>query len=1092
MPMEIVGLRKNHKSGHLNMLGSFQQKNKTIGSYAPQPPHRKSSKSIMKYDSALPGYQMWHKKPSSRGYQRHSTSLDARLLSDEEERYSIKNLEVNHWCNRRANSSSPVRRPAKSATDDTRVAFGRKISREFTFAEEKKRLEEEFSKIYKDVTVSTRILKNPDLKSNQQVKFALQNSLEPLTKTLICTRRNRNQYADKSKSRHISFSNFYANKSVREGLVKLKKTNTRSHSNSTISLDLIDSNTKAKRKVPNSYQYVSNKTEEVHAKDKNQINKKDKNNYFLAKCSNEFFFENSTDQLNFTKVKTGRSVSSVNARNNNVDRFDVTTKNEQINYQKFSGNDYSDIDSNTSRETNKCRRQSRSPSIRRIQSIKQQLVIAQSKQKNLRSRSLSNSGFYCIHSESSQMDRSFSLNSVSQTPDSFRINHFERFQELTNFYSSLERIGQLEKAISQTDLRRKDRNEIREFNFRQRIRAYEKAEKELKFLTDTLRDQQDKKNVFFQAQDPDKIRWNERKDAGLRVRDKSVEDLKQVFVKKNNYNVAFHQIDVKPSLGRDNSVLERAYKMATKYGTTNEDSHLVNHGLSPKLLGTLSSTQKSKLIDQLNEIYTNYDKKRNPNAKNVNFNTFPLKKRSSSEPPRLVSTMCRPQSVEPTNKTGLQEKCTEKEFENTDESKLNKTNLNTVDEENVKNNRKNLNNELKHVCLANQKNHIKNKIDYFEHIQSSKYIPTTIYHARECSSGEDEALPNDCKRNDRIDYSVTPVLTSSQSFSDIREIFGESKQYLPSIYCTEVLNQQNPNNFNSLPANNCRKVSGKLQNLNPSLVLHRTDVHLRRFQSDSELDNMFFSSSRSAPNHNPNKFDSKMKHDHAPSPIPRSPLRKTSIYMPHINVISKTASLKKEIGGIVKPIKHEVMLGESIKKIKNKLEMQGFNVYGQMFASAPDIREFKDVSSYLSANWIAHQYPKPEDNGKITNEMQATKGIPVHRGRDSRPLLNQMNYLSQYCDWFSSNSNTLDDSKKALNDKFYSLKLEKSLKTTSEQTQFRDDMKGLFLFCRLTLNVLGIYTFYNMYYNTKKGCTTFIGVYRNISKISYNLNNRRE
>jgi sorbin and SH3 domain containing protein 1 len=1036
--MEIVCSHKNHKTQPLNM-GSVQQKKKTFVSYVPQPPNRKSSKCILKCDTLLPGLQMWHKKPSNHFYHRYSTSLDAQrmrshLLSNVEEKYFMKNLELNNWSNRRATSSSPVRRPAISATDDTRIAFGRKISREFTFAEEKKRLEEEFSKIYKDVTVSTRILKNPDLKSNQQVKFALQNSLEPLTKTLICTRRNRNQSTAKLNGSNTSISNFYSNKSVHQGVVKMNKTNSQSYSNSTLSSDLLDLNTKIKRKNP------SDKSEETQFNEKNQTNNKKENKNYLAQCSHEFFFEKSTEQLNSTNIKP------VNAENN-TEKFNVATKNKQINLRNFNS-DYADTATYTFSETNKRRRQSRSPSIRRIQSIKQQLVIAQSKRKNLRSRSLSNSGFYCIQSQSSQMDRSFSLNSVSQTPDSFRFNNFQRFQELTNFYSSLERIAQLEKAISQTDLRRKNNNEMSDYNLRQRVRAYENAEQELKYLTNKLRDQQDKKNVFFQAQDADKIRWNEESDAGLRVRDKSVEDLKHFFAKKPYNYMTSHHIDVKSSLGRVNSIIDRADKMTKKYEIPNEENHLVNHGLSPKLLSTLSFTQKSKLIDQLNEIYTNYDTKRSPYSKNVNFNTFPLKKRSSSEPPRLVSSTS--QSARKNN---------ENSSDNIDKNKFNTSQLNTYTEENVKHNKKLLNDELKNIYLANQ-NHIKNKINYFEHINCSKYIPTTIYHAREYSSGEEDILPSQCKPSDITQYSSNPILSSSQSFSDIREIFGESKQYLPSFYCSEIKNHRNSNksHFNKLSPIDSEDVSSNFDNLKSQLALPRTDVHLRRFQSDSELDNLFFSGSKSGhlTKCNPHKIESNVvdniKQNHAPSPISRSPLRKKSIYMPHINVISKTASLKKEIGGKVKVAKHETVLGESIKKIKDKLKLQGFNVYGQMFASAPDIRMFKDISSYLSGHWIAHQYPKPEDNGKITNEIQNSKNQPVNYGRVPGPFSNQTSYLSQYCDWFSCNTDVLKiDSKKNMNDKFFHLKLEKSLKnhSTSDQTsiQFRDNIKGVFIFC---------------------------------------------
>lgn len=128
------------------------------------------------------------------------------------------------------------------------------------------------------------------------------------------------------------------------------------------------------------------------------------------------------------------------------------------------------------------------------------------------------------------------------------------------------------------------------------------------------------------------------------------------------------------------------------------------------------------------------------------------------------------------------------------------------------------------------------------------------------------------------------------------------------------------------------------------------------------------------------------------SPIPRVLFNRDNRFMPHIDVISKTAALKQEIRRKSVPAQKpgSVWTGE-VEKIRNKFETaaERLSLIGQMYTSSPDIRELKDASGYLTGSWIAHQYPKPNDNARLEDEpdVQPTS-IEVKRKPQSRSRSN--------------------------------------------------------------------------------------------------------
>lgn len=255
----------------------------------------------------------------------------------------------------------------------------------------------------------------------------------------------------------------------------------------------------------------------------------------------------------------------------------------------------------------------RSPSCRRIQQRRTESFKANAKtdKKVLRARSLGSS-----------TDRYHSLDSHALTRHVPMCSHqkSERFKELNNFYNNLERVGQLERATSSTDLRpiRKE-GELIDFDEWKQVRDHEKAEKELTHLVDRLRRDEKEKDFLFRPKYVEDMKWNERRDSGLRTKEKSVEDLKDMFNDRNDegdpYALKRQETiackDTYKPLWRGNSVLDLASNMVVKFNTPvktsssklqSDDSRI---GISKKLISTLTRDQIAKIKNQLSEIYNN-------------------------------------------------------------------------------------------------------------------------------------------------------------------------------------------------------------------------------------------------------------------------------------------------------------------------------------------------------------------------------------------------------------------------------------------------------------------------------------------------------
>lgn len=845
----------------------------------------------------------------------------------------------------------------------------------------------------------------------------------------------------------------------------------------------------------------------------------------------------------------------------------------------------------------------RSPSCRRIQSLKSNSPDVQHIKRVNRARSLGSADRSTSRhnlSVSNDLARSTcSLNLERHNPNCSH-RRSDRFKELNEFYSTVERVGQLERATSISDVRpiRMDEDVV-DYDLWRKIRNHEKNERELNYLVKHLKEEQKEKDVLFRPHDPEEIRWNSDKDSGLRIKEKSVEDLREVFHRKQD-DIDFgdgvrNDSDVEKGkyklLYRGSSVLDLASNMVEKYNppersdtyrpikSKTKDSKLEERklGLSTKLMSTLSKDQISKIKHQLSEIYSNGPLPGQKSAEKYEeisekyIVTVPpppesyigesskrpiLTVRSNSlltreellnpvlqkhatrifEKSESISTLNEPTSSGSSTLPRRKERSDSSQLSEDEKRKLSESlsreikdklsqkrellpketrgayaaqNANltkspepprirsqseeshrsvTKTPETITVNRRNQTKKIQlrpisacesltssehsnQTVIFKQKQQqindtFQEKIKYFEEKKQDESHATTIYHAREDSSPDEEEVMKviEAKRKlkEQHERSKSPGLTQAQSVTDLKEMFGEKiysnysssldRKYTNSSNqshslppSTEIrhsgeiiIHESNPlsntSSFESVyrsrsasprhevtfqksylnlaKTGDVQKIRNKFESLDVSTSAYWKDDQSprlsRRYRSDPEIDNNFFEKRGTSPNkvtvrdHEAgdvsritHKFElrnsasrgrSRTRRERVTSPIPKVPLKKDDRFMPHIDIISKTASLKQEIrppSGGSWPNRQTSTIG--IEKMKSKYESQEkMSILGQMYTSTPDFRELKDISSYLNGSWVAHQYPKPEDNSLSTSSHPPV--APAKSPRSRTPI----------------------------------------------------------------------------------------------------------
>lgn len=768
---------------------------------------------------------------------------------------------------------------------------------------------------------------------------------------------------------------------------------------------------------------------------------------------------------------------------------------------------------NKSVESEKRQRSSRSPSCRRIQSLKtNKLIELSSYQKEIaRAQSVGRTdrAKEKLSEASSDLHRSRSLNILNYENHLPVCGHKknDRFRDLSEFYTCLERIGQLECATSNSDLRPRRRNEeIIDYDLWQKVREYEKNERELNILVKKLRAEQRDKDFLFQPHTVDEVRWNAEADLGLVTKEKSVENLKEMFQTRGEGSDArLIYIDglkdnYKP-LWRASSVLDLASNMTQKYNKTRPSNstlpksasrHEKNLGLSKKLLSTLSKDQLNQIKNQLSEIYSTSDK---PSDDVEQFIVTVAPKQWQPEKSFLTvrshSELSRDQVQEPsidisTLKNVFEGKekgaaaaseITESEKrsishtlcqEIKDKFKMKKKNpdiervkkidsvVNTKTLPMPKKPKRDISFSFQEAppaaskylvdCIPPRKSQeaesissetsnrtvifrdsgttvedVQAKIKYFEEIEREKEkVATTIYHAADDSSPDEEDLGVKEEAPPEVSAAPkSPKMTSSQSFTDLKDLFGERSSMRlrgSSENLREMLRRSRSSSPESekyykslIEFGDVEKLKMKFENY---CSADDEDGTCQYIFSDSELNRSSLKKTRvrghefGNVSHITHKYEMQSKRARSrtrrASPILKHSMRRDDRLMPHINIISKTASLKdrprisvsnKDNLDKIEPLPSTS--GEVVASIKHKFEAldSDLSLMGKMYTSVPDIRELKDISPHLShlpfcGTFASHQFPLPEDNNRSVNSPdKSPSGIqPRKRPSSASPI----------------------------------------------------------------------------------------------------------
>lgn len=792
-------------------------------------------------------------------------------------------------------SVSPMRQASASQALISRrssrspVAFGRSISKERTFAEEKKRLENSLPLDRFTFEASTNILRDPSLKSPQDVKKAVRSlatcAVQSRSRSVprFCTG-CRNHAAVESnfiarqslcypEVEHYGFTEWLRSPNVvgvgnsAERKRRVEKSSSVKQiskaysnislagSNSTFSLGhiatvqpqskggrtkilepkeatckkLTREGTKSKKNAPikasqpvDQQLGASDPEKAANERSKQQVSAEEADYAFVASVRDKALFWNdynlqqtnslpynlkhqmpTTNTAYLSNVSGHKSRSlSPNRKQLNRDVGDVVQRTTTSAESEPIGYD-ADVTSKSLKEFSPTRevrvppsstaRNVRSPSRRRIDSCR----TSQSSSKVVRASSLSSAedrskrGLY-LCDELAHSATSLASND-RHSPTCRYLHNSERFVELNRFYSTLERVGQLERATSKTDFKpiRKE-SELLDYEEWRRIRLHERAERELNYLVGKLKHDQHEKNLLFMPKDVEEVKWRKETDPGLNSREKSVEDLRENFesihflhdcldqTRKPYYNMRYW---------RRNTVADLAHSLEAKLHNADPPPPSTKEmPFSEQLVGALPNDQITKINRQLNEIYSSTAE--NPQAipsedyvVTVEHHKMPsssqaLKVRCKSSITRdeLLDSFLRKKDalattgVSPQSKQGPDDgsqPCIDlsppeippaPKMDLTPEAQSHEnTNVSTA------------------VSGRRDNTDITQKIKYFEERKYEK-PPKTVYHAREDSSPDEDEIMRmieEKMRSKQYRSNLHQHKELSSSLTDLCEMFGE-------------------------------------------------------------------------------------------------------------------------------------------------------------------------------------------------------------------------------------------------------------------------------------------------------------------------------
>lgn len=194
--------------------------------------------------------------------------------------------------------------------------------------------------------------------------------------------------------------------------------------------------------------------------------------------------------------------------------------------------------------------------------------------------------------------------------DFFGSEKSEKFKDLNHFYNDIEKVGQLERNFCLKP-RKKGEEQIIDYDRWMEVRCREKAEHELKHLYGHLKNHEKEKGFLFLPKDVDKFRWRRELDRGLRIKEKSVENIKEVFERLRSEESELEssrrrdldlQKDVYKPLWRGTSVANLAHGLWERRSQS-EGRDKTHDKFPTRIWSSLSMEQVNNLRKQLQEIY---------------------------------------------------------------------------------------------------------------------------------------------------------------------------------------------------------------------------------------------------------------------------------------------------------------------------------------------------------------------------------------------------------------------------------------------------------------------------------------------------------
>ena len=315
---------------------------------------------------------------------------------------------------------------------------------------------------------------------------------------------------------------------------------------------------------------------------------------------------------------------------------------------------------------------------------------------------------------------------------------------------------------------------------------------------------------------------------------------------------------------------------------------------------------------------------------------------------------------------------------------------------------------------------VQKKVQYFESVKNTAEQTKTFYHARESSDEKEnqaQSTPNTVvaikevispKNETKSNEPPKNQIVQSQSCTNFKELFGESEKnkflslpLKPDLHSRSasphselyIADRRTPDTLrcssdetiwrSRSPSPDPERYWRAYLNLARAGEVRRlarrfdsptaAGAVLRRYRSDPELARNAFLSSWSSFE----KLSSRRDRCRAVLPVARVPLRTTNRYMPHIDIISKLAALRRRTTPRSRSAEEasECRQGE-VDRIRRRFETM--SLLGQIYASAPDVSELHDMAPYLAGSWIAHRYPKRSDNNRSIEDPNV-----LVRGRTS-------------------------------------------------------------------------------------------------------------